>query len=363
MKKEKVVVAMSGGVDSSVAAALLKEQGYDVIGVTMDLFSLPVKFCRDENLKSCCGRGAIEDAHRVAVTLRIPHYVVDLKDPFEEKVINDFCQEYVLGRTPNPCIRCNQHVKFVTLLERANNLGANFLATGHYARVVYDLENKHYLLKKGKDKKKDQSYFLYMLNQEQRARILMPVGDLTKDEVRNKALELKLPVAQKPESQEICFVPNNKYVRFLQEKIPEAFHVGPIVDKENRVLSQHQGIPHYTIGQRRGMGIAASHPLYVIDIQAEKNTVVAGSQEGLYKKKLMASDVNMISKFGMKKGMKVRAKIRYKHREAKASVSFLPSDQALVTFEKPQRAITPGQAVVFYTGDIVVGGGIIERGL
>jgi len=361
MKQKRVVVAMSGGVDSSVAAALLKEQGYDVIGVTMKLFSLPKDYCRSENLRSCCGWKATEDAHRVAISLGISHYVVDFRDKFEKSVITDFCGEYSKGSTPNPCIRCNQYIKFDFLMKKLKTFEADYLSTGHHARVEYDTRSGRYLLKKGKDKKKDQSYFLYPLTQEQLSRILMPIGNFTKEKVREKAQKLGLSVAQRHESQEICFIPDNDYVRFLRQRIPEAFRSGPIVDLENQVLGQHEGIAHFTIGQRKGMGIAASQPLYVISMQSDKNTIVVGPTDKLYEKTLLASQVNLISKAKITKPLELKAKIRYKHREAKVFLTPQDTDQVLVEFEKPQRAITPGQSVVFYDKDVVVGGGIIDK--
>ena len=361
MKHKKVVVAMSGGVDSSVAAALLKEQGYDVIGVTMKLFSLPKDYCRSENLRSCCGWKATEDAHSVAISLGISHNVVDFRDKFEKSVITDFCREYSRGSTPNPCIRCNQYIKFDFLMKKLDTFGADFLATGHHARIEYDTKSGRYLLKKGKDKKKDQSYFLYPLTQEQLSRTLMPIGNFKKEEVREKAKILGLPVAQRAESQEVCFIPDNDYVRFLRQRIPEAFRSGPIVDLENRVLGRHEGIAHFTIGQRRGMGIAAFQPLYVVSMQSDKNTIVIGPSDQLYKKTLLASRVNLISMAKVIEQLEIRAKIRYKHKEAKAFLSSQDTDQVLVEFEKPQRAITPGQSVVFYDKDVVIGGGIIDK--
>jgi len=361
MERKRVVVAMSGGVDSSVAAALLQERGYEVVGLTMNLFTLPKEYCRSENLRSCCGWRAVEDAHRVALTLGISHYVADFREDFEEKVISDFCQEYARGRTPNPCIRCNQYIKFETLMGRTKRLKADYLATGHHARIEHDTKTGRYFLKKGKDKKKDQSYFLYPMTQDQLSRTLMPIGDFTKEKVREKARKFDLPVAQRPESQEICFVPDRDYAGFLRSRIPEVFRSGPIIDLQNRVLGHHKGIAHYTIGQRRGMGIAAPHPLYVLSIQSDKNTVVVGTNDQLYEKGLLASRVNLISVNKIATPLRIKAKIRYKHREAKARLTLLNTDQARVEFERPQRAVTPGQAVVFYNGDIVVGGGIIEK--
>ncbi len=352
---------MSGGVDSSVAAALLLEQGYEVVGVTMNLFSLPQDYCRSEKLKSCCGWKATEDAHQVALTLGISHYVVDFRKPFEKSVITDFCEEYAQGRTPNPCIRCNQHIKFDVLLKKMKALEADYLATGHHARIEYDKQSVRYILKKGKDRKKDQSYFLYPMTQKQLSRTLMPVGDYTKEEVRKKAQSFGLPVAERPESQEICFVPDNDYAGFLLSRIPEAFHPGPVVDSENRTLARHKGIVHYTIGQRRGIGISAPHPLYVLSILSDENTIVVGPEKELYGKSLLASELNMISLEKITEPLKVKARIRYKHREAQALVTPLDSDKVRVEFERSQRAITPGQSVVFYDGDTVVGGAIIDK--
>ncbi len=351
---------MSGGVDSSVAAALLLEQGYDVVGVTMNLFSLPKKYCRDENVKSCCGWGAAEDAHQVALTLGIPHYVIDMRKVFEKKVIADFCAEYKNGRTPNPCIRCNEFIKFDDLFERLDTMEADYLSTGHHVRIEYDKKRKRHLLKKGIDREKDQSYFLYTLTQDQLARTLMPVGHFTKKDIRKKAAELNLPAAHRPESQEICFVPDNNYSRFLKEKIPQAFRPGPILDVEGKILGQHEGTLHYTIGQRRGMGIAAAHPLYVVAIDAQANTIVVGPDKMLYKDEFTASQLNFISVSGMSESMTLKVKIRYKHVEADAHVLPVKKDMVRVVFKSPQRAITPGQAVVFYDGETVVGGGIID---
>jgi len=351
---------MSGGVDSSVAAYLLKEQGYEVIGLTMDLFDVHRVKCGDSGTRSCCGWKAKEDANRVAVDLRIPHYVVDFRREFEEAVVANFCGEYVLGRTPNPCVRCNEHIKFRALLERAHKLGADFIATGHYARITQEGKPGRFCLRKGADKAKDQSYFLYTLTQAQLARTLFPVGDLTKGDVRRIAREQGLPVAEKPESQEICFVPDNDYAGFVAARCPEAMRPGPILDIQGQVLGTHAGIVHFTIGQRKGMGIAAPRPLYVLEIDPVRRAVIVGPNEELYRRSLVAGPVNYICRGGLKEPMALKAKIRYKHAEAEALVIPEEKDKVRVDFAKPQRAITPGQSVVLYRDDAVVGGGIIH---
>ena len=354
---------MSGGVDSSVAAALLKREGYGVVGLTMDLFSLPKDLCRDENLKSCCGMKAKEDANHVVCFLLIEHYVINMKDVFQKEVITNFIGEYTQGRTPNPCIRCNQHIKFKALLEKAEKLGAEYLATGHHVRIGFDKGKDQYRLLKGKDSNKDQSYFLYSMTQKQLQKTLFPVGDFTKKEVRAFARELDLPVAERVESQEVCFIPDDNYVGFLKEAQPEAFRPGPIVDEGGKVLGEHPGIFHFTIGQRRGMGIAAESPLYVLEIRPEDNTIVAGKNESLYRKKLLAFQIHWITPSNTSGTVSVKARIRYRHSEAPAKLTDVSSDPVMVEFEEPQRAITPGQAVVFYDGEIVLGGGIIQSSI
>jgi tRNA-specific 2-thiouridylase len=361
--KGVVAVAMSGGVDSSVAAALLKEEGREVIGLTMNLFSLPKEVCLSEDLRSCCGWKAQEDAGRAAAALGIPHFVVDFRREFEHCVIDDFCREYARGRTPNPCIRCNRFIKFDLLLERAKKLGAEFIATGHYARTDLDPAAGRWLLKKGIDAAKDQSYFLYPLSQMELSRTLFPLGGKTKVEVRQLAARLGLPVAQKKESQEICFVPDDDYAGFLTARCPAAFRPGPITDPGGKIIGRHGGIAHFTVGQRKGLGIAAPRPLYVVAVDAEKNTIVAGENEHLYKRRFEAVDLNWISIEKLGRPRMVRARIRYKHAEADAEVTPLAEGRVLVEFEKAQRAVTPGQAVVFYEEDVVVGGGLIDLAL
>lgn len=336
---------MSGGVDSSVAAALLKERGFDVTGITMDIF----------------GRGAITDAKRVAARLKIPHYVINLRKPFQEWVIDNFCEEYTKGRTPNPCIRCNQHIKFGILWKKAKKMGADYLATGHHACILSDANSGRFILKKGNDPQKDQSYFLYTMTQDQLAHTLMPIGDFTKREVRKKAKALGLAVHHRPESQEICFIPDNNYPRFLQQRILEVFEPGPIVDVENRVLGHHKGILHFTIGQRRGLGIAAPHPLYVLAIHPGSRKVVVGENNQLFKKRMIVSKLNLIPEKDIQDPIEVTAKIRYMHKEARALLLPMDRNKARLEFDTPQRAVTPGQSAVFYDKDLVLGGGIIER--
>jgi len=357
----KVVVAMSGGVDSSVAAAILKQEGYEVIGVTMQIWPSNKQAYEVDRFGGCCGLGAVEDARRVAYKLGILHYVMNFRDIFSQKVIADFCREYSLGRTPNPCIRCNQYIKFDALLERAKGLGAGFMATGHYARIEKDGVSSRYLLKKGIDHGKDQSYVLYPLTQEQIRHILLPIGNFTKQRVREIARELGLPVAAKLESQEICFIPDDDYPNFLKEYIPQAAKPGPILNEQGSTLGKHRGILFYTIGQRKGLGISAKEPLYVTAIEQEKNAIVVGSKEKVYGNELIASGANWITIARLKQPITVKAKIRYRHKEAEAAIAPLDEDKVYVKFKEPQMAITPGQAIVFYDGDTVVGGGTIEQ--
>jgi tRNA-specific 2-thiouridylase len=358
--RRKVVVAMSGGVDSSVAAALLKRAGHDVTGVTMRLVDLPVEACRSEDLRSCCGRRAVEDAHRVALSLKIPHYVADMRIPFANLVVSEFCREYARGRTPNPCVLCNRLIKFGLLLEKARELGADHLATGHYARVVREARRGTYSLKKASDLAKDQSYFLYAMTQDQLARVLFPLGGRAKTEVRRLAKRMGLAVADKSESQEICFVPGDDYGGFLRERIPAAFRPGPVVALDGRLLGEHGGVAGFTVGQRRGMGVAASGRLYVVSVDALTNTVVAGPDEALRSKGLVASGVGYISGKRPPGPFRARVKIRYRHSEAAAVVTPVGAAGAHVVFLEPQRAVAPGQSVVFYRRNTVIGGGTIE---
>jgi len=357
----KVVVAMSGGVDSSVAAAILTQDGYQVIGVTMQIWPSDEQASEVDRFGGCCGFSAIEDAKLVASKLGIRHYVMNLRDVFNQKVIADFCQEYSLGRTPNPCIKCNRYVKFDALLEKAKGLGADLVVTGHHARIEWDKAKRRYLLKKGSDRGKDQSYVLYPLTQEQLRHTLLPIGHFTKQRVREIARELGLPVAAKPESQEICFIPDDDYPRFLKQFIPQAAKPGPILNEQGSTLGEHRGILFYTIGQRKGLGISAREPLYVIAIDQERNAIVVGSKQAAYGNELIASGLNWITTARLEQPTTVKAKIRYRHQEAEASITPLEENKVYVKFKQPQMAITPGQAIVFYHGDTVVGGGTIEK--
>lgn len=359
--KTRVLVAMSGGVDSSVAAALLVERGYEVIGVTMQIWDPAVTEVAGEHV-GCCSLAAVEDARRVANRLGIPYYVLNFRRAFEERVIRYFCAEYLRGRTPNPCVACNRFIKFELLLQKARALGATYVATGHYARVVYDEGSSRYQLCRSRDEEKDQTYFLYTLTQEQLAHTLMPLGDYTKEEVRQMARQRNLPVAEKPESQEICFIPENDYRKFLREVAGPQIKPGPFLDLEGNVLGQHEGLPFYTVGQRRGLGIAAGRRLYVVDIDPARNAVILGPAEALWRSELVAEDNNFISIEELTSPLEVQAQIRYRSRPAPAVISPLGEGLVKVSFLEPQRAITPGQAVVYYRGQCVVGGGTIAGG-
>lgn len=342
---------MSGGVDSSVAAALLLEAGYTVAGFTLVNFTLEQDRLDDH----------VSSAKKAADLLRIEHEVIDLRSDFHDRIIQYFCSEYRQGLTPNPCIRCNREIKFGLLMDRARGYGVDFFATGHYVRKYFDDQKKRFILKKARNKAKDQSYFLYGLTQKQLEGSLFPVGEMKKEEVRKKAVSLGLPAAHRRESQEICFIPDNDYVNFLKKNIPGSFRPGPILDRNKKQLGTHGGILHFTIGQRRGLGIAAPHPLYVLEMDVRNNAVIVGKDEELREKSLIASQLNLIAMSEIKYPLPVKARIRYKHKEADALVIPLDKNRVRVEFSKPQRAVTPGQSVVFYDGDIVIGGAVIKH--
>lgn len=358
------VVAMSGGVDSSVAAALLAEQGYRVIGVTMKLWEFHDVGGNTARESACCSVESMNDAALVCRRLGVPHYVVDFQEEFRRWVVENFVSEYLAGRTPNPCIICNTRIKWEALLRKAKELGAEYLATGHYARVGYDPGSGRYLLMKGRDASKDQSYALWGLSQESLACTLFPLGDLTKGEVRRIAADLGLKTAKKRESQEICFVPDNNYRRLIREKAAgrlKDLREGQIVTTTGEVVGTHSGYTDFTIGQRRGLGIALGRPVYVVDVQPETNRIVVGGKERLYRRGLRAQNINWIAVDRLHGRRRLFVKIRYKDPGAFAEVYELPDGRAEVVFENPQRAITPGQSVVFYDGEVVVGGGIIQE--
>lgn len=360
--KIRVVAAMSGGVDSAVTAALLKKEGFDVIGITMQLWPSDLPF-GERSESGCCSLTAVEDARRTAHRLGIPYYVVNFQEPFQEAVIDVFADEYLRGETPNPCLICNQQVKFGMLLQKAMELGADYVATGHYARIGFDPELNRYVVRKSADVDKDQTYTFYGQTQDQLARTLTPCGDYTKDEIRALAREWKLGVATKPDSQEICFVPDNDYRRFLREYRPDAHKPGPIVDKTGKQLGTHDGIAFYTIGQRKGLRINSTERMYVIAIDKENNALVVGTEADVFGTSLAVRDVNWVSIDGIDKPRKVQAKIRYNSEAADAEIIPGKDGEIVTRLIEPQRAISPGQAVVWYDGNYLLGGGIIDRQL
>ena len=354
----RVVVAMSGGVDSSVAAALLAREGHDVIGLSMQLYDHSGSHADGEvRFGSCCTIDDLHDARRVAGQLGIPHYIVNFERQFDETVVSNFVREYASGRTPIPCVHCNGDLKFATLAARAEGLGARLVATGHYARV--ETINGQYLLKRGVDPAKDQSYFLFTLTQDQLAHALFPVGALDKTAVRALARELDLAVSDKPDSHEICFVADGDHNAFL-ETHGATRTPGAIRDVDGRVVGTHDGVHRFTVGQRKGLGLSSGIRLYVVNIDASEGAVTVGPREALERTTLTASGVNWIAGTPPPPGARVTAQIRHRHREAAATIDPIDGDRVSATFAEPQYAVTPGQAVVFYDGDVVVGGGWID---
>ena len=356
--KKNVVVGMSGGVDSSVAALLLKEEGYEVVGVTMQIWQDGKRDADGES--GCCSLQAVEDARRVAQMLSIPYYVMNFKNVFQKEVVDYFVGEYLAGRTPNPCIACNRYVKWEALLNRSLEIGADYIATGHYARIR-QLENGRFCLTRSVTAAKDQTYALYNLTQEQLSHTLMPVGSYSKEEIRRMADQIGLSVADKPDSQEICFVPDQDYAGFIERTTGAPSQTGNFVQADGTILGQHKGIIHYTIGQRRGLGLPMGRRVVVTEIRPETNEVVIGEQEDVWTDHLLADRLNWMSVPDLTEERSASAKIRYNHTGTPCTLQKTASDQVRVQFHEPVRAVTPGQAVVFYDGDCVLGGGTILK--
>lgn len=353
----KVMVGMSGGVDSSVAAKVLKDSGYDVTGVTLKMFASDDII--ETETRTCCSLSDVEDARAVAFRLGFEHIVLNFRDKFREFVIDHFINSYISGKTPNPCIECNRHIKFDKMLQKAEELGFDYIATGHYALKEYNEETGRYYLKRPADRSKDQTYVLYSLTQHQLSKTLFPLCGYEKSEVRRIAEEAGLINSRKPDSQDICFVPDGKYAEFIRKNTDRGTEEGNFTDRDGNILGRHKGIINYTIGQRKGLGIALGKPAFVVDKNAQTNTVVLGTNDDLFTTELIAENVNFMSVEKPESEMRVTAKPRYNCADSPAVISMLPDGRVKVVFDIPQRAVTSGQAVVFYDGDILVGGGTI----
>jgi tRNA-specific 2-thiouridylase len=363
VNKKRIVVAMSGGVDSSVAAGILVDQGYDVIGITIKTYKYEDVGGNEGNESSCCSLDGINDARAVAAQLGFPHYVLDFSEQFGLEVIDNFVGEYLAGRTPNPCVICNRRIKWEELIRKSDALDARYIATGHYARVRFDRQTNRYLLSRGRDASKDQSYALWGLTQESLSRTIFPLAEMTKAEARVLAEKMGLPTAGKGESFEICFIPDNNYERFLKDRVPdlEKRVQGGDMIMDGEVVGKHRGYPFYTIGQRRGLGTAFGEPVYVSGIDGATNRVHVGGEAALYRRELVGRDANLIKYSTLDSPLRVNARIRYKDDGGAATVQSWEGGKVKVVFDEPRRAITPGQSVVFYEGDDVVGGAVIDQ--
>jgi tRNA-specific 2-thiouridylase len=367
-KSPTVVVAMSGGVDSSLAALLLNQKGYQVVGASMKLWDFPEGEKSTSTDDRCGSDEALNHAREVCRKIGIPHHVVDIRDDFKDQVISDFVKEYLIGRTPNPCIICNTRIKWGSLWRKAKALGADFISTGHYARIQHDQERKRFILLRGVDTSRDQSYALWGLSQQDLSRTIFPLGEMTKKQVRSMAKKEGLKVAEREDSQEICFVADDDYPRFIREWHSEGtshpkgkVEPGPIFNLKGEELGEHKGVPFYTIGQRRGLGISASQPLYVVRIDAKKNAIYVGENEELFSPSFVVSNVNWVSLDKPDKEIRCEIKIRYQHVPQKGTIYPLTHNRIMVKFDQAERAVTPGQSAVFYQGELVLGGGIIDK--